>query len=374
MLGDALTTKLRDKLTPKSLKYNELMPRVAIENLKLIDIDDLISLIGKDLESIRCALADSPYGEHISTLSADEIDSVSIEAVLLQNYAETYKKLVKFSSGSIRRLLLAFLKKFEASNVKAILRAVKAKIDVNEAMRHIVPVGALDRKRCRAILAESKSIDDVINSLADLEYGLVMKNALNKRERTEDLMQLEVALDKAVYREILESAEKLMGVDRKIAKDVIGIELDAVNVKIVLKCKALGVSQELIKDYLMPTALFDEATLEEAAKAASTKAMISSLLIIAETENVVYKDIFTKILKESDATLSRLEAILDKAPLKMSLYVLKEYTRYYNIGFVLAFLNLKWMEIKNLRCIINGSERKSPHSQVRKILALPSEL
>lgn len=358
----------------KPLKYKEIMPRVAIENLKLIEVEDLISLIGKDLESIRCALAASPYGEHVSALSLDEINSISLEAVLLENYAETYNKLVKFSSGSIRNLLLAVLKKFEVSNVKTILRAVKAKIDVEEAMRHIVPLGVLDRNRCRAILTKSKNIDDVVNSLADLEYGLVMKGVLTEHERTEDLMQLEVVLDKAVYREILESAEKLRGIDKKIARDIIGIELDAINVRIILKCKALGVSQELIKYYLMPTALFDEETLEEATIATSTKEMIGRLLIIAETGNAVYKEIFTQMLMESNAQLSRLEAILDKAPLKMSLRMLKEHTRYYNIGFVLAFLNLKWKEIKNLRCIIKGAERKSPPSQVRKLLTLPSEL
>lgn len=358
----------------KPLEYKEIMPRVALENLKLIEVEDLIGLIGKDLESIRCVLAGSPYGEHISALSVDRIDSVSLEAALLQNYAETLKKLVKFSSGSIRKLLLAFLKRFEVSNVKTLLRAVKGKITVDETMRHIVPVGVLDTNRCRAILAESKSIADVINSLADLEYGLIIKNVLNKHKKIEDLLQLETALDKAIYEEILESAERLKGVDKKIARDVLGIELDTLNVRIILKCKALGVSQELIKDYLMPTVLFNEKTLEEAIKATTAKAAISCLLIVAETGNVVYKNIFTQLLRECDAPLSRLEAILDKAPLKMSLYMLKEYTRYYNIGFVLAFLNLKWVEIKNLRCIIKGAERRSPPSQVRKLLTLPSEL
>jgi len=358
----------------KPLEYKDIMPRVALENLKLIEVEDLIGLIGKDLESIRCVLAGSPYGEHISALSVDRMDSVSLEAALLQNYAETLKKLVRFSSGSIRKLLLAFLKRFEVSNVKTLLRAVKGKITVDEAMRHIVPVGFLDTNRCRAILAESKSIADVINSLADLEYGLIIKNVPNKHKKIEDLLQLETALDKAIYEEILESAERLKGVDKKIARDVLGIELDTLNVRIILKCKALGVSQELIKDYLMPTVLFNEKTLEETIKATTAKAAISCLLIVAETGNVVYKNIFTQLLRECDAPLSRLEAILDKAPLKMSLYMLKEYARYYNIGFVLAFLNLKWVEIKNLRCIIKGAERRSPPSQVRKLLTLPSEL
>jgi vacuolar-type H+-ATPase subunit C/Vma6 len=241
-------------------------------------------------------------------------------------------------------------------------------------MKHIIPVGTLDKNRCRAILAGSKSIEDVINSLCDLEYGLIMKGVLNERQRIDDLWPLEVALDKAVYQGILKSVEKFKGLDRIIAKGVLGIEIDAVNVKIILRFKAMRVSQDQIKDYLMPTALIDEKTLEKAMKATNVKSTIECLLMAAETaKNPFYQNIFTQILRECDAPLSRLEAILDKASLKMSLDMLKEYTRYYNIGFILAFLNLKWVEVKNLRCIIKGSERKIPPSQVRKLLTLPDE-
>jgi V/A-type H+-transporting ATPase subunit C len=358
----------------KPLKYKEIMPRTAIEKLKLIELDDAVSLINKDVESIRSALLESPYRDDILRISKDKIDSISLEEALLENYVRTCKNLIKFSSGDIRRLLLAVLKKFEVSNVKAMLRAVKAKMDVDEAMTHIISVGTLDKNRCRAILAGSKSIEDVINSLCDLEYGLIMKGVLNERQRIDDLLPLEVALDKVVYQGILKSVEKLKGLDRIIARGVLGIEIDAINVKIILRFKAMRVSQDQIKDYLMPTALIDEKTLEKAMKATNVKSTIECLLMAAETaKNPFYQNIFTQILRECDAPLSRLEAILDKASLKMSLDMLKEYTRYYNIGFILAFLNLKWVEVKNLRCIIKGSERKIPPSQVRKLLTLPDE-
>src|SRR3989304_1729690 len=210
----------------KPLKYNKIMPKVAIENLKLIEVDDLISLIGKDLEAIRCALLESAYHDDILTAPTDKIDSIALEEALLKNYVKTCQNLIKFSVGDIRSLLLAVLKKFEVSNVKAMLRAVKAKIDADEAMTHIIPVGTLDKNRCRAILAGSKSIEDVINSLCDLEYGLIMKGVLNERQRIDDLLPLEVALDKAVYQGILNSVEKLRGLDKKIAKNVLGIEID----------------------------------------------------------------------------------------------------------------------------------------------------
>jgi vacuolar-type H+-ATPase subunit C/Vma6 len=119
------------------------MPRVAIENLKLIEIDDLISLIGKDLEAIRCALADSPYGEQFSAVSSETVDYAFLETVILHNYADTIQKLVKFSSGNIKKLLLAFSKKLEVSNVKTMLRALKAQINVDASLTNIVPV-----KRC----------------------------------------------------------------------------------------------------------------------------------------------------------------------------------------------------------------------------------
>src|SRR4030065_2493429 len=114
-------------MTMKPLKYKEIMPRVAIEKLKLIKLDDVVSLIDKDLESIRSALLESPYRDDILTIPKEKIDSISLEVALLENYVNTFKHFIKFSSGDIRRLLLAVLKKFELLKEKAMLRAVKAK-------------------------------------------------------------------------------------------------------------------------------------------------------------------------------------------------------------------------------------------------------
>lgn len=358
----------------KPLKYSALMPKIALENLKLIEVDDLLSLIGKDLEAIRCFLQESAYQEEISTISTDKLRALSFEKALLQSYVKTVKALIRFSSGEIRNLLLAVLRKVEVSNVKSMLRAVKARMDVDEAMKHIIPVGPLDEDKCRAVLAGSKGIGDIINSLLFLEYGTILKKVAEESMVNEDLLPLEVALEKALFHGLSEAVEKLKGLDKIIAKGVLGIEVDAVNVKIILRCKAKGVSQDHTKSYLMPTARIDEEALEEAIKAANVKSTIERLVKAAEeTENPFYKKIFNQILKEHDAPLRLLETILDSASLKMSLYMLRKYSRYYNIGFVLAFLNLKWFEIKNLRCLIQGSERKTPVSQVRKLLVIPRE-
>ena len=361
-------------MTTKPLKYSEIMPKVAIEKLKLIGIDDLVCLISKDLESISSALLESPYREEVSSLSKDKVNSLSLEKALLTNYVKTIESLIKASVGDIRSLLEVLLKKFEVSNVKTMLRAVKAKMEVDEAMNHIVPVGALNEKSCRAILARSKSIEDLADSLSNLEYGLALKNVLNESKETSDLLPLEIHLDKVAYAGMLNSIENLKGLDKTIARNILGIEIDAVNIKIILRCKRLGISPDQIKEYLMPSSLLDEKTLENAIEAEDVKSMTEYLLTAdATAKNHFYQITLRHVLKEHDAPLSRLEMILDKASLKISLLTLKKYTHYYNIGFILAFLNLKWFEIKNLRTIIKGSETKSPPSHVSQHLTLPDE-
>jgi vacuolar-type H+-ATPase subunit C/Vma6 len=291
----------------------------------------------------------------------------------MQNYADTFQKLMKFSSGNIKKLLVALSKKFEIANIKAIIRAVKAQIDVNEALQNIFPLGSFDVDRCRAILETAESVEDVIVALSDFEYGKVLKHVVAKNEGITDSTLLEVALDKFVYREISNNIEKLTGVDEKIAKDLLEIELDTVNVKVILKGKVLAVNAEVLKEYLMPTGFFTEAMLNEVIDTDDVKSMMEHLSLIVESADPVYKKIFAKLLKESEAPLSRLEAILEKAPLEMSLHQLREHSRYYQIGFLLAFIKLKWAEVKNLRCIVKGSERKIPPSQVQKLLTIPDD-
>ena len=347
------------------------MPRVAIENLKLIEIDDLINLIGKDLEAIRCALADSPYSKQISAVSLDTLNYSFLEAALLQNFAETIQKLVKSSSGNIKKLLIALSKKLEVSNTKTILRAIKAQIDVSEALKNIIPIGVLDKDKYRAILEASGSVENAIAALSASKYGKVLKQVVEECGNITDLALLEVSLDKAVYREILENVEKLTGVDKKIVKAILEIEIDAINIKVILKSKELSISPEIAKNYLVPPALFTEELLEKSMESVDLKSMIEYLLRVVESSHPVYRKMFTQLLKESSSPLPRFEPILDKVPIEMSLYQLREHGRYYNTSFLLAFLNLKWAEVKNLRCIVKGSERKVPPSQVQKLLMIP---
>ena len=64
------------------------------EKLKLIEDQDLIDLVGRNLVAIRCALLETSYKEEIIGVSPQENDSISLEEALLENYAKTLKNIV----------------------------------------------------------------------------------------------------------------------------------------------------------------------------------------------------------------------------------------------------------------------------------------
>lgn len=356
-------------------KYKSVMPKVIVAKLRLIELKDMVDLAGRSLHSIRSILAKTPYQKEISEIPAKQLSSVSLEKAFLRNYVRTCKGIMDHSPRDIHSLLSSILMKFEADNVKAILRAKEAGISVDEAMRYITPVGRLDEVRCQKILESAKSVGDVIELLSELEYGSVLKVALEGREETRVLLPLAVAVDKYVYGKIWEATGKLKGLDKKIARAVLGVEIDSINIKVIFRCRTMGIGVDRVKRYLIPvTEVFGEKELEEATKVTDIKSSIESLLTVAKLAMTRdYQYVLTDLQREyeSSQSLSKLEMILDRGLLKTSLRMLKRYTPFFNIGLILAFLNLKWFEVRNLRAIMIGVEEKIPPDEIRKLLVLP---
>jgi vacuolar-type H+-ATPase subunit C/Vma6 len=355
----------------KPLKYKEIMPRVAIEKLKLIDIEDLVNLAGRNLEAVRCALLETSYREDIINLSKQESNSNFLEEALLENYAQTMRNLVKFSVGDSKNLLLSIVGKIEILNIKTLLRAKKTNLNINETVSNIIPVGFLTKDRIRDILSTSTTIEDVIEFLYDTEYGIIIEKILAENKGIIDLLSLELGLDQFAYQKIRKAVEKLKGLDKFITKNVLGIEADAKNIKVILRGKAKEIPKDQIKRHFLPSFLISEQTLAKALETSDVKTLAECLIGAKEiAENPFYLKIFTEILEKHNSPLSQIENILEKASLKISKMMQKKYLKYYNLSYVLVLLNLKWLEIRNLRCLIVGSKRKITSTKVKRLLIL----
>ena len=354
-------------------KYKRLMPKITVAKLKLMEPKEITNLAGMSLPYIVSRLEKTPYKAEISETRTKELSANSLEDTLLQNFINTCEELMELSPKRIRSLLSTYLMRFEVDCVKAILRAKKAELDTDEAIKYIMPAGRLDEVRCIKILESSENIADVAEALSDMEYELVLEKAFAVYEKEKNFYLLEVALDRHVYSKSWKAVGKLGGLDKKIARTVIGLEIDSANVKTILRCKAMGISEDQISRYLIPVSeVFSEKELKQLIRKPDIQAFIDSLVRLARSAmSRDHQYTFAELQKKRLTSLTTLETILDRGRVETSLRMLKRYTPFFNIGLILAFLNLKWFEVKNLRAIIRGSEAGIPPDRVKKLLILP---
>jgi vacuolar-type H+-ATPase subunit C/Vma6 len=148
------------------------------------------------------------------------------------------------------------------------------------------------------------------------------------------------------------------------------------NIRVILRLQEAGISQDQAREYLIPISeVFGRKDLEDAMQAKDARSTIEHMLKaaklnLARDHQQLLKDLIREY--ETHRSLSRLETILDRELLKTSLRMLRRYTPFFNIGFILAFLNLKWFELRNLRTIIRGAEEKIPAAKTKELLILPS--
>ena len=153
---------------------------------------------------------------------------------------------------------MAVLHKFDALNLKTMLRMVQAGMDTEDILQHIIPLGMYDRKKCQTLLSEVNLPSDIVGSLRDQDFGFTLKETLKTQKIIGDTSPLEAALDKEAFSGILKEIKNLHRHDRKIATNILGIEIDALNVGIILKYKTLMTDHENIKENFMPVALINE--------------------------------------------------------------------------------------------------------------------
>ena len=341
-------------------KYVSIMPRIALEMKKLLDPEELLSLVGKDLKEIYDFLLDTTYGDSIDfSLNEYKEERLLLEDSIMQEYARSFERLIVNSSNYLKKLLLSITHKFDAINFKVILKMIHNQIEIDEILKNLIPIGNYNQVNSRNILKNIHTLQDLFDSLKPNDFGYFLKSRFNSEITLKDIVEIEILLDKAVYEGILQEIQKLNSLDQNITKHIIGIEIDAYNVIMICKGKDQHIPEEKIKSYYIPGGNFNKDILYSAIKLPNRQSILSWILNSVEKKNYIYQKVFTEVEKGSFLSLSHIEYLLEKAALEMSQFELKNHAKYYNIGYILSFLYLKWAEIKNLRCIINATVRNA---------------
>lgn len=214
-------------------------------------LDDLI--LKPDLDSLITDLENSPYREDIIAAKGQLTGILLIEYALRQNFIKTFRKVQDFArqQEEAEQYIRIFLHRWDVQNIKTILRGRNIHATSDEIQSCLVPAGELDDATFRELLRQP-DLRATIDLLATwrIRYAKPLTEAFPEFARAKDLAILECALDRFYYQDALASV-KAPTYNNNLIRDLLGIEIDVVNLRTVLRMVRDHIAPEDARRYLI---------------------------------------------------------------------------------------------------------------------------
>jgi len=287
------------------------------------------------------------YSNDLGKIMAQEGQTKqAIDNALKNNLEHTFRKITNFSGGRPRQLILFILHRYDISNLKTALRGIFYHISEGEKIKIIICAGEWDNSFCARLCKENslKGIIDVLLQI-DTPWSSEVRSVLHQYEKERNLNEIEDALELLYFRYCISHLEKNKFDDAQIL-EFLRCEIDLKNILLVLK--SIHSHSEPDKAHLIPQGEIPLGFILDIQKYKNIREALAALA------KFYYRD----FLFELSRSLPQENGILavEKFFQKQLLHLASKlyYKSLLNIGVALGYLQMKEIEIINLRTISCG--------------------
>jgi V/A-type H+-transporting ATPase subunit C len=299
--------------------------RVSGKKKKLYDESDYEKFLKMEVNAISRKMGEGDYRMEIDELGAKYKGATLIENALNRNLANTYGKLIEVASSDAKPVIRTYLRKFDISNIKRILRWKKS--DQSEDLERIINL--LGTMNIDLDFVREKSFEEIIENIEFKDSKVDYGSKLREADSIEDIERI---LDDLYAKEIKKVAENSGSEEfrRLIEEEQFNDDL-----KLAVRMKKYDTERENIENRLFNYT----DRLEEVLEAESFEEAFE------EAKNIT--DIEAENLEE-------FEHALDQKRLEKALKAL--HREPLGLSSVIGYLVAKETEIENLRMIARAKE------------------
>jgi len=328
-----------------------LLPEARL--MEFVDSPKVVNVLaGLDDTDYRTYLADIPRVE--------DIDVVAVERSLNANLSARYRELLEILPKERKATIMRFVQRVDLWNLKVLLAAIHNKVPREKRLEETVPSPAFPRERLE-LLASAENFEELLEYFKGTEYFNVLAAALEDYKKL-GLIAVLSALDRhyytALWKDVLSKKAQ-----RSVLKVVLGYEMDAVNIKLILRLKKEGVSSdEIAKRLILPSHELSEGMLRAMIAADDIPSAIRTI------SRTTYGPVLLQALPQFEATgsLFTLEKALDEGLFRVCKWL--SVTQLFSIAPVITHIYLKWAEFRNLRAIIRLKADKVEPEKIKETL------
>ncbi len=330
----------------RSMAYVYCNATISAWEARLLSAARLMELAdAPGITNVFAALDDTDYRPQLAEVPRGEegIDMPVVERALRENLNACYRELLGMVPEERKETVARVIERIDIWNLKAILTAIHNKVPKEKRLEELIPSPTLPREKLE-MLASAEIFEQLLEFLKGSEYFDVLSEAL-KEYATRGLIAILSALDKHYYTSLWKDVLSKRA-QRSVLRAILGYEIDALNIKLILRLKREGAPPEEIDRYLiLPPHELTEAMLRAMITAEDVPSAINMI------HRTVYGQILLEALPQIEAQgIFAAEKALDETHLKICRWL--ALTQLFSIAPVLSYIYLKENEMRNLRAII----------------------
>jgi len=282
---------------------------------------------------------------------------VVIEMLLMKEEVQDLQSIIKKSPKVPRQFTQLLIQRYDLERLKEVLRAWHKKektpaFSFSEKVIHDFPIDAM---------IQTERLMDLTRLLSDTPYYKMLTNIAPIYEKMKSVFPVELALDKDLFKKINEAIQTLPANDRKIAKRLLGLEIDLINIQWLYRFNHYyTLKSDEISSHLIPNGLHFDLNDFNFSKGISLGSVIQK----------VFPEKLLKIsddAEESDNFI-KLEQILFSLLKKDAHWAFRQSP--FSIGSLLGYYYLLRIEMKNLRALITAKLYDLPYDRCVSLLVL----
>ena len=333
--------------------------RVRARKSVLYGDEEYRKLIRMGPAEIARFMEESDYETEINALGARHSGVDLIEYALNRNLAKQFDDLLRWADGRLYDLIARYLRKFDAWNVKTVIRGIYSGADREAIADDLIRAGEFDEELVDQLL-DAPSIEDVVDRLSGTIFGPDLEDAYGDYEETGVLVPLENAVDRTYYEHLLE--DLVVDEATQQYREFLEAEIDFRNARNALRLAQSGADIDPAEYYIDGGSLFSSSELATLAQNRDE--------LVEKIRESKYGDDLSAALDELESaeSLINFERALDVA--------LLEYTGSLGHVFPLSitpiasYILAKEREVDNIRAIARGREAGLTEEQIEQELVI----
>jgi len=322
---------------------------------------DMILKSKDEVDAIR-VLSDTVHGPYVSKFIGKPFDIKQFEDAIQESYYDDYARVVRATASAAARDALTLMhRKHELDCLKMIFKCVMESIPAEQAKDLITPIGEYSYDRCLELL-KMKDLGMIAEDIKDRKARRLVLASLPECRKLGSTIPLEASIDKYYYMSIWNLTQQLPQSDKAPVESILGIEIDSANLDILVRGKEAKIPISHLERFMLPIRYRLASEFEQAMNAPT----------VGDALRILSSGFYSVALQraagtvESVGSLFPVEVAMKRYLASRNLSVFMGYP--FHAGTLLAYLNLKLYQTRDIRGIVLGKRDGMAADKIRDFL------